>query len=371
MITIRCSQLPIIVRCQGMLEPGYTAVNPVSAVADAGTDIHARLAHHVRTGTLPSSDDPEMYLWTRLCQACLKMGVDVYEMLPENELSCSLTTAVQIKGHPDYWFVPVGEATGYLLDVKSGWKGGEGGREDLISLKHAEQVIGYAWCIFTKHPALEHVKAAIVPKLGPIQYETWSRVQVMNWAEDVRDLLREWDGQFKPGDHCQYCVRRFDCPGLRQMERASVEIVTDEGRLHDLTDPATQVDLWRKAKIVIDAGERLQSEIRKHLPLLTKGQIENQSGNPPIYLTPTTKRIIDPVEAWAVLVRELGDDGLAQCVTIGLQRLEVALKAKAERGLKQIYLKWIFQRLEDRGALQFVPGANRVVINKEEEDNAN
>ncbi len=365
MITLRCSQLPIIVRCQGLLQPGYTAVNPVSAAADAGTELHRRLAAHVRNCTVPSIDDPEVHLWTRLSNFCLKMGVDYYDLTPEDELSRILTPDVQIKGHPDYWFVPVGEATGYLLDVKSGWKGGEGGREDVISLKHAEQLIGYAWCIFTEHPALEIVEAAIITKVGPIQYETWSRVQVMNWAEDLRDLLREWDGQFKPGDHCQYCLRRFDCPGLRQIERASVGFITDEGRLHDLTDPATQADLWRKAKIVIDAGERLQAEIRKHLPLMSK----DQSGNLPIYLVPTTKRVIDPVEAWGILEREIGIDGLAACVNIGLQKVGTAIRAKANKGEKEVHLNAVMKELEARGALQTVPGANRVVINKEE-DNA-
>src|SRR3990167_1823964 len=229
MTTIRASQLPILAACQGMLGQGYISVNVSNEAASEGTRIHAMVAYWANGGGLPDEDDQNYRDVARIAGLMGDDRVESSICVVEGELSGVLPeqSSIRLTGHPDYYDYD-GE-TARVIDIKTGWLSrGDGGDENIAS-KHIHQLAGYAWLICANHPRINRVEAVIIPRYGEPQREVWSRDQIYNWSVELAARTGAWDGRFNVGEHCQYCPRKFDCPGRQQILRSGVEALIGTG----------------------------------------------------------------------------------------------------------------------------------------------
>ena len=360
MKTIRCSQLPILAECLGMLGEDYTAVSVTLPAATEGSLIHAQIAHWIKTGEEPDDGQP-----TYRTLKMFKKVLTESEYKPRFKLHTS-TAAVEeellaelggclISGHPDLFGLLDPELSIDLYDWKTGWN---------VEGDHVDQLKGYAYILFELYNP-NTIRAIIIRRDCTAQMWVWTQDDLLEWGQQLAARLENWDGKtFRTGKHCQYCPRRLDCPAHRHLVRAAVSAFSAPDIQFDLTDPATCIKLWNMSGVVEKAVSQVRDLIK--IQLKTAGDEGLVADGERIYLQPQTKRTVDPVQAWYILEDEIGQEPLAGCVNIGLTKLETALRAVAPRGEKENNVQRVMNRLKEANALVTEWGTPRVTIKKVE-----
>lgn len=96
----------------------------------------------------------------------------------------------------------------------------------------------------------------VQPRLGNVSTETMTVEELRDWGRlTVRPLAEKaskGEGEFKPGDHCQFCKARATCRAraeanmeLAKMEFADPELLTDE-EIGEVLRVADQLQKWVK-----------------------------------------------------------------------------------------------------------------------------
>ena len=367
MKVIRCSSLPILAHCLGLLGEDYISVNPESKAADAGTAVHAAIAHWIKTGEEPD-DGSEIYSTFLL----FKRALTETEYAPRFELKTGVVEhrieaafyipeqaePIILSGHPDLFGIVNQPESTYsvvdLIDYKSGWN---------FEKDYIDAMRGYAW-LLTKHFYFDEVHATIIRRDFTAQSWKWTREELDKWMDNLALKIAEWDGQFIPGDHCEYCPRRFDCTGLQAKDRAAIQTFAPADTTYDLTDPATCLNLWEMSRAAKKVIEAVEGAIRNQV-IAAGGRITD--GEREMILVPSMNRVIDPERAWAIIEEELPET-MPSVVKIPITALETALKAVAGRGQKQMNVTRVLKRLAVAGGLKLEPGASRLTIRKVKAD---
>jgi len=357
MMPIRCSQLPILAHCQGMLHGNYIAVNPQNEAANEGTIIHAEIAAALTEGRWTSDNK----VASRILHALQQDIIGTPELLIERKMKTKIGD-IELIGHPDLFYLT--PTSFHLIDYKTGWKADDSD-DDGISIKHSPQLMGYAAILMNEY--LYHranVFDITVFTRKSIYRETWTREIVQDWQNRFLDSIIYWDGIFRPGEHCTYCPRRFDCPALLQVQKSAIQAIADTDILANImtAQPQQVIILKERATIVRKCADAVDDAIRKRLENEPDGLTD---GEKRIYLAPVSRTTIDPQNGWWVLADELTPAELAGVVNIVKSKLENAIKDKSPRGNKAEEVNRVMRRLNDADAIRIEASTPRITIKKE------
>ncbi len=358
-LQIRASSLPILDKCMGMLDGDYTPADVIQTYTTEGTVIHAEIAKAIQSGSWKSDNEVAQKIINSFSDYLATKPFDRFhvEHTYRHEYKRKIGGNVVISGHPDVVAITTNNVP-IVVDYKSGWLAQGDGDENHIATKHISQLLCYAWLVLLQEDGSEYltISGVIIDRFGKIQSETWNYDDIMKWAESLKSAIENRDSKLHTGDHCTYCPRRFACPARMQMLRFGVETFVGKDAVIDLTKPEDKLKYWQILGELAKLAEQQRDIIKSVLDF---------DDTKPIYLTPVTKEVIEPLSGLSVIIKHLSDEELAGCITIVKTKLEPALKAKAGRGGKDSYVKEVYKELRDAGALVEVPGSPRVTIRKE------
>lgn len=277
---IRCSSLPLALRCGGSQRPLWTQINPDNEAARLGSAVHEALAHLAgaffddempnrlvelaeRYRVLLEGADSLSYLYSRGASALQRLVDKLGEPdFVEHRIEATIPgTEATLTGTMDLGFVR-GD-TLYIVDHKSG----------RLEKDHSDQLRGYGY------GAIPHISADIKrigiivvwlredgskpgqPRIDSPVYYTPDQLE--EWAATDLAGAVKWDGQFAPGDHCEHCPIRAGCQAHRDWAREQVAILLDETYEPDDLDQVVRLrDAARAvAKVVKAADERTRDVV--------------------------------------------------------------------------------------------------------------
>lgn len=341
-LSLRCSALPLILRCAAAAQRPELLVHETCEAAHTGTHVHGHLRRIVETGSTDQIHNGE----TRVL---VGMGRRMWfehlrDLFPsprcENELSVEVLPGVTVTGHTDVQSGMIG--TCRVLDWKSGRK----------DTNYSEQLLGYAALAMLENHAIERVETHIA-WLHDYEVENYSmdRSDLPAWVEQIR-AVADWSGGYESGEHCDHCPRSYECPGHRAIVRRDVSALLEleelESGLAQMT-AERKLDLFRKAKLVGNVAERVCKALRGHVD--ATGDVV--AGDAKLTVDIQRKRKIDTFAAWPVLLDVLDDREVAACCDVRPSKLDEIVAHKAGRGNGAAAKRHLKRKLEEVDALHF------------------
>ena len=342
--TIRCSALPILDKCMGMLGAEMT-IDQSSEVAEIGTEVHAYAARMIREGQAPDTMfmDPEIgFLVNAARQAWESIRGDYTDPQVEQHMSFDLPKFL-LSGHPDLYSLSASALR--VLDFKSGYN---------AAAEVLPQLLGYAYLVLANHqevrPGTVCLQVAWL-RDRDIQDWTFSVAQVREWMRDLHKRAAGWNGRdFTAGEHCRYCPRFHDCPARSQLARSAVvDLMALDSAPKTRGELAPRMpDLYAKVQLL----ERLIAAFRDWLREdLTKHGSMDCGGGKILQLGTRERAILDVRRGWKIFRGALDDDELADCLSISKTALLNAVAAKSMPRMKAKDKAAIMLALEEAGAV--------------------
>lgn len=337
MITLRCSSLPLFMKCAGSVR-GDLKINEWNESSDLGTAVHDALARHIKgipvdlpsVASLHGVDESELSIlyYQGLKAWSVVHPIGQCETESERSLSARVSPGIELTGTADVisrsWArndVWTDGDPGPMAVSITDWKSG---RRDA---DYREQIMGYAALALMTYPQAAYAFGRIV-WLRTDETEVYSLTQegLVTWRERLIDKAAETE--YRPGPHCQHCPRQHYCPAKQEMQRGAVELL-GTGRF-DLTQLGSieRLDLYHKAKSVASLAAMVIDELRAHVRSF--GPIEADGTK--LQIVQETRRALRPAKAWPVLQQFLTDDQLAECVTVSMTKVEDAAAKGQPRG---------------------------------------
>jgi hypothetical protein len=345
-IKIRCSSLPLAMICPGSVrrDDGEIQVDPVNDAADVGTAVHFGLAKIVMgespdvamEATIERFQSVDVEELRPLFWAGVRAWKQISEWMPEARAEIDIARG-RLTGHIDFFSKLDGATKAALCDWKSG-------RKDYIC---KAQLFGYCWLAFDLFPELEEITAhAVWLRTGEIESYTANRARAAEWyAVDV-GAVSEWDGVYRPGDHCTYCRRNHACPAQTALVRRDVAIFAD-GVAQDLaTMPdADFVAFHRKIK---GLGTRIEAAVKAARSEVERrgGDVDGGDGTHLFFKDESGPRKVDAMRAWPVLQSNLDDAELSPAIKVSIAKVEKAVAAKAPKGKGAAAKRALIEALE-------------------------
>lgn len=365
-IVVRCSSLPRIMRCPASELSDLVKGSP-DTDEEAGTlgqVVHDLLRDYVSGRTCdphsaaiahdldPDDVAPLFHVGVRLWRERLK-NLFPAAVIEERDTR-HLGGGVTITGQTDLDSAVDDEAR--ILDWKSG----------RVDSDHRHQMMGYASLALSRTPEAKRVVAVVV----------WLRTQeadiyevtadeVREWERSVVARLSSWDGEYHPGPACTYCPRQLDCPGRSALVRRSIDaFVSEEAReerhanLSNLT-PDQILSIYDRCALVDKAVKSMKFAIREHVAEL--GEVVGAERR--IKLTEIKRREVDASAAWDVLLDEVPDGKLAECIDVKLTAVENCVAKAAGKGNGAKAKRALAERLKAAGAVTIKP-QKRLTVSK-------
>jgi len=342
----RCSQLPILSKCLGMIGADLT-VDIESEVSEQGTNIHAYAAKMIRDGQPPeivTMDQDFSFLASRVRMAWESLREHFPAPVVEKYLVQELPKFA-ISGHPDLYGVDGPLAS--ILDFKSGYK---------TDADVLPQLLGYCYLVGAEHKEAERFSVIVVwLRDKDIQEWSFTRAEVREWVGALHRRVASWTGKdFTAGEHCQYCPRFHDCPARQALARSAVQdILAMDISTAKRTELAPRLpEVYARVQMVerqIEAFRKyLREDIKKNGPWVC---------GPDKVLSLTTQQVsvLDVAKGWRVFRGVLDDEELADCMSISKTKLLSAVGAKSAPRCKAKDQAAVMLALEEAGALTIRP----------------
>jgi len=344
--TIRCSSLPILDKCLGMMGADLS-INVEQAVTTMGTDIHAYGAKMIRDGEPPeiTSTDPEFGF---LAASARQAWDDLREFFPAPHVEQRLEAVLPnflLAGHPDVFNASIAGGAVCVADFKSGYK---------TDADVLPQLMGYAYLILAKHPDCRSGQVRLIViwlRDRDIQEWTFTAAQVKDYVRSLHRRAGQWSGKsFTAGEHCQYCPRFYDCPARHQLARSAASdlLALD-------IEAATRAELAPRMVALYSRFQMLGRQLKGfqkwlHEDLAKNGPMDCRDGRV-LQLGKRARTSMDVAKAWPVLRGALDDDELAKCMSITKTKLLAAVAAKSAPRMKGKDKAALMLALEEAGAI--------------------
>lgn len=335
-LTLRCSSLPLAFRCPASVRRGDLVLNETNDASAAGTATHDVLRGLPDRGFISWDAIPEIAARhgaaadeVRVLSALgAKLWPQIAGSFPnavaEVGLQSEIAPGVTLMGHADLFTVTADVARG--LDWKSGRKDSD----------YSHQMRGYCTLIALDNPDVQEVSFT----LGWIrdqEIETYrmTRAEVFAWLRELVETVVNWDGVYRPGDHCAHCPREHECAARNALVRRDVAAFTDkalvyraEAELATMT-AAEIIELEEKAANVERYAGRVRDAVKLHV--LKNGDIEANGKR--LTIETEERRQLDPILAWPVLESAgFVDDDFASCMDLRISKVEKRVAEKAGKG---------------------------------------
>jgi hypothetical protein len=353
-VVVRCSSLSLALRCAGSVRAEGLRVAERHPSAAVGTVAHAVLRDFVRDGKVEWDDLLTMaavYGVTDTDEVAMlvRLGVDMWwSIAPSFADGVPQVEVPVLRRWPDLALTLTGTAdvvvrrgrTASVLD----WKTGRRDRS------YRDQVYGYAACLMGDDD-IETVTAQILwVRDREIETYTVTRAAVSEWIDRVSRDVGRWDGTYYPGEHCRHCARYTDCPAARALARHAVESIAgvEESVNLDALPAQRVVELYEQARHVASLAERVTEAVRARA--IQDGSITGDE----VTLSIREERVreLDPLKAFPVLTRRLGDEQMAECVRVSISAAESLVAKAAGKGNGASAVRALRQELENAGAVK-------------------
>lgn len=358
-LELRASKMPLAFLCPGSARPATLPINEDSGPARLGTAVHEALRPLAEGGALPWAAIPEIAARHAvstedvrvLCAIAGKLWPTLAPTFPEAMTEVSLEAhfigrngqTIHLTGHAD--LLSVRGTVARLGD----WKTGR------VDSNYGQQLRAYAALTLLENTELTEATAtAIWIRDGEIENYTMRADELSSWTRELVERVAEWDGTFRPGKHCPRCPRSHECEAATAMARRDVAIMSDRALVAraeaELTTmaPAEIIALRQKAGMVRDYAFRIEEAIKAHV--VAHGDIVADGVR--LTIDRGEKRELDPVVAWSVLEGAGFTDGdFADCMTLGISKVEKRVAEKAGRGGGAAAVRELGAKLEEAGAI--------------------
>lgn len=365
-LRLRCSALPLAFLCPGSVRRGELVINDTSEPAELGTAAHAGLATLVERGWADWDGIPELARKHGVGETDLRVliaqGVKLWEsQLPDSDkrvLDCfpDPLTEVELEHEDDAWIL-----TGHADILGRGpagihvgdWKGGR------LDKPFREQLLGYAALAMLDDRSALWAEATVL-WIRDQETERYSiqRAELDAWRKRIDDEIVAWNGEFRPGPHCDHCKRMHDCPARNARMRADLAIVTDRNLVGYVEDGETlstwtneqKIDLVEKLRVGSHLLERLLSAMKADV-IRNGGEISD--GKRRLVIVTEPRRYLDPIKAFPVLA-EAGftDEDMAQVIEMTAAKAENVVAERAPKGKAAAEKRKLTAQLEAAGAIQ-------------------
>jgi hypothetical protein len=332
--TVRCSSLPLATICAASVRPAEVQIDQVNEAADAGTAVHFALARLVTDGSpffalsdaterFPSVDPDELRM---LFWAGVRAWKEICDWMPNPRAEVALSHG-GLTGHAD-----VDSIKARRIDVVD-WKSGH---KDYLA---RDQGFGYAWLEFQDadrtgdaFPVDEVGVHFVWLRTGEIESYVVTRERADEWYSELVAKVLDWDGVYRPGDHCLHCRRNHECPAQTALVRRDVAMFSD-GVATDLASmPGPDfVALQRKLKGLVVRAEEALKAMRAEVDR-RGGDVDAGDGTHLFFAEENGPRVVDAMAAWPILQSRLTDAELSPAIKVSLSKVESAVAAKAGKG---------------------------------------
>jgi hypothetical protein len=352
-IETRASDAPIAFLCGGSVRPATLAVRERNDAADLGSAVHEVLRNLAESGSVNWAETalvaarwgvPEDDL-RMLAGAALKLWEQVGETFARAITEVPFRYEGRgwvLTGHAD--LLAEGDGVARLADWKSGRKDAD----------YSQQMQAYGALALLDDPSLREVTVTILwIRDAAIENYTMTREKLHAWLARFEERVVRWDGTYRPGSHCHHCQRSHECAAGHALARRDAAALLDTGLADALTvaqlEPAQKVELFRRATLAMQLGERVRAAIRGHIEL--HGDVE--CGPVRLTIEREERREIDTLKAWPVLEKAgLGDAELAACVDVRISKAEKIIAKRAGFGKGAAAVREFDAELTRAGAVQ-------------------
>lgn len=337
-LELRCSGLPLAFLCGGAVRPDGLGINETNAAATVGTAVHEGLARLVETGRVDWTGVPELAskhnipaelvpeLRMLIAQGA-KLWAEVKESFPNASAESEFIyegDGVRVTGHVDA--ISIRGNVARILDHKTG----------RLDSKYTEQALGYCALVMLAEPDLQEATCAVLwIRDQEIEQYTMRRADVEPWLERLETEVVNWNGVYRPGNHCDHCPRRYVCPARNAMMRADLAILLDcdveqlgaESSLAT-AEPDRVLEVTERLARFAKMDARWRAALRAHVE--KHGDIVGASHR--LTLQQSEKRRLDVINTFPVLEAAGFDaEDFAQVIEISASQAEKIVAKRAEK----------------------------------------
>jgi hypothetical protein len=348
---LRCSALPLAFLCPGSVREPTLKIDPHNEAGAVGTTVHRMLQAMVegRNPMVADQSTEERILYYSGLKVWEQVSASFPDPVCEQPLECELVTPdgteFELTGHPDVW-----SDAGNGLDWKT----------SRLDHNYGPQMYGYITVMLLLERRLPAASFTIAwLRTGDIERYSMTRDALPEFLTELYKVV-DWDGTFRPGDHCTYCPRAHECPAREAMVRANVVAFTTAAE-----EPA-ELSKWTPERIVSSlaladhvakVAAAFRVAVKNHVTRV--GDVETDAHR--ITLDVSNKRHCDPLKAWEILEHSLTQEQLADAITVSLAKAEEAIRQNAPPRKGAQAIREFQAKLDDAGAVQLIPESRLVV----------
>jgi len=357
LLHVRASSLPLLMLCAGAahVQPGELRLNETSAPARSGTAGHAVARRLPEVGSVDWDSIPRIAhthgvdakelrilagMATRLWWSELPSGVRVCDCFPNalTEVPLGVTGhGLHLTGHGD--FLSVTDTVVRVGDWKFGWKDSD----------YGAQLRGYAALVLLEHQELTEATSTVLwVRDNDVENYTMERAEAEVWFADLGRHIRDWDGVYHPGTHCEWCQRAHACEAAAAQSRKTIQAFSPEQADLAKMTPDELYDVLAMAHSASRYAERAIELIRGHVirsGTLTGKRYELTTKEQP-------KRYLRPIEGFEALqAAGFTDDDMAEVMALSIGAAEQVAKSKVKKGKGAQAIRDLNAQLEEAGAV--------------------
>jgi hypothetical protein len=350
---IRASKLPLALACPQSQIPPAVLIAGDDEASRLGTAVHLRVADAITEGGYDLIDVQDHAAFAGVDADELGMLVGIAMRIWRETLAPSFPDPVieesvevnvgdstlKLTGHPDLMTLVGTEIRG--IDWKSGRVEGE---------NVEDQMRGYAALGFARWPEAETCRWSVlwIREQELVTYPerpdapSWTRAEIEAWADGLPAWLAV--EEYRPGQHCRYCKRRFECPARHtQLQHITGWI---------LDTPYDDVASWLSVADAVKLIRDVEAQCKAALSAIKTEVLARGGSIPGLTIREQQNREIDVDRGWDLLVDAVGEPTLRRLLKASIGDVETAIKATAAKGQKGTRLKEFFGGLVTANAIR-------------------
>jgi hypothetical protein len=355
MIFLRSSAMPLAFRCPGSVRRDGLLIEDAHPAAALGTAVHEALRSLSETnrldwGTVPDiakrygcTEQDVRILCAQACQLWNQVSDSFQGALSEVSLTAALTPELTLTGHVD--LLATRGTVARVADWKSGFKDSD----------YSHQMRAYGALVLLDNSELTECTVTVLwIREKEIENYTLTRDDAYRWIQRLSDEVMDWNGVFRPGNHCQFCPRSAGCEAANALVRRDIAVMTDRELVGHaecelaLMAPEHIIELEQKASLVTAYAARVRDAIRKHVA--DNGDVVANGVR--LTIAEEERRHLDPIKAWPVLESAgFGDEEFAQCVELRPSKVDNIVAKRMPRGKGAGAVRDIRAKLAAAGAV--------------------
>ena len=325
--------------------PGFKNRGESGPAAEEGTLLHKAL----ETGGIEGLTDEQLqcvvmcreYVQELEHQACVR-GPFVIHREVKLDIANGLTF-----GTAD--FLLLGNGCAELVDFKMG-------RNPVPDAEVNPQMQAYALGVFERFPELQTLKVHILlPRRDEVSTAVYHRADMPRLRLRIDTIIARCEAaeqQLCPTEHCIYCARQATCSALHQHALVVANGYDEELKLPEQFHPGQIVDpaMMSRALAVARVMEKWCESVKHHALQMRLGGQEIPGNE--LRARAGTRKIIDPLAAWAAVRDRITPDQFVGCCDVSLPKLETIFAEAAPRGAKSKAKQELSEALADLGIVE-------------------